>query len=271
MSPPWTPLLSPRAGPARAPLPAASAAGGHCPEPRRQEASFPACSSSVRQGVARGPREQHSLSGPRCGFERRVDSGPAAGGGEWVARLHRICPPPAPWRRGWRALFPAPVSAGTSLPPPLTLPLLWEILRQVTFEQEGLPEWRAAPPHQPGPGCPEGPAGSRIGEGCVPALGSYLTMAGTRLPQLARRPHQRPLLGTQARQVPARRLLQALPPRLAPAGPAAAAGTSLGTASPLKGCFRAAVPASVPSLPSCHPQPSQGGGRPWADEVLPRV
>lgn len=231
MSPHWTPLLYPRVGPARAPLPAASAAGGleHVGILLNQASGgtlpslFLFC-EGWGEGLA-----SSAACWPQGGFERRMDSSAAAGGGRgWPACAgHALCPPVE--ERGWRALFPALVSAGTSLPPSSHPPSALGGL-EVTFEQEGLPEWRAAPPHQPGPGRPEGPAGSRIGEGCVAALRSFLTMAVPRLPQLARGPHQRPLLGTQARQVPARRRLQALTSWLAPAGPAAAAGTSLGTA-----------------------------------------
>lgn len=134
--------------------------------------------------------------------------------------------------------FPALVSTGTSLPPPLTLPLLWEILSRSPLNRKGCQSRGLHPLTSLDR--------DDSGRDPSPALGIYLTMAGTRLLQLVRRPHQRPLLGTRTRQVPARRQLQALAPWLAPAGPAAAAGTSLGTASPLKGCFRAVVPAASP-------------------------
>lgn len=194
----------------------------------------------------RGPCEQHSLSEPRCGFEKRVGSSPAVGGREWAAHLRRTCPPPAPWRRGWRALS----QLWSPQAPPcllLTLPLLWEILSRSPLNRKGCQSGGLHPLTSLDRDVLRGQQGPDSGRDPSPALGSYLTMAGTRLPQLARRPHQRPLFGTRARQVPARRQLQALAPRLAPAGPAAAARTSLGTASPLKGCLRAAVPAASPA------------------------
>nr|KAF6304014.1 hypothetical protein mMyoMyo1_008993 [Myotis myotis] len=84
----------------------------------------------------RGPCEQHSLSEPRCGFEKRVGSSPAVGGREWAAHLRRTCPPPAPWRRGWRALS----QLWSPQAPPcllLTLPLLWEILSRSPLNRKG--------------------------------------------------------------------------------------------------------------------------------------
>ncbi|CAK6436389.1 unnamed protein product [Pipistrellus nathusii] len=131
-----------------------------------------------------------------------------------------------------------------------------------------MPQWRAAPLTSLDRNVLRGQQGRKLGrDGPGPLQlpdNGWDQAAGTETSLKA-------FLGTQARQAPARRQLRALTPWLAPAGPAAAAGTSLGTAWPLKGCFGAAVRASIPSLASCHPQPPWGGGRPWAGEVLPRV
>lgn len=123
-------------------------------------------------------------------------------------------------------------------------------------------------------------------EGCTPSLSSWLAVAGTRFLLLAQRPHQRPLLGTQAKQVPAPLIALASDPRACPSRSVSSLWDQPGhiltfdiQVSWRKVGFRAVISASIPSPAPLHVLTGLRGfspptilscsvGRLWADEGL---
>lgn len=125
-----------------------------------------------------------------------------------------------------------------------------------------------------------------MGRDVSPSLSSWLAVAETRFSLLAQRPHQRPLLGTQAKQVPTPLTALASDPRACPSRSVSSLWDQPGhilafdiQVSWRKAGFRAVVPASIPSPAPLHGLTGLPGfslptilscsmGWPWTDEGL---
>lgn len=124
-----------------------------------------------------------------------------------------------------------------------------------------------APSHQPVAGCPEGPAESLIGEGCDPVPFQLSDMAGTRL-QHRDLIKGRPLLGTQAKPVPASLTAPGTDPGACPSRSMSSLWGQPGhiqafdrLGSRKDRGLRAATPAGVPSQPPTSLSAALGCGQ----------